>query len=465
MSCDTSEVRVRDPSPWSPRLSDLPGPLHERLARGLSEDIDAGVVDAGARLPAHRDLAARLGLATGTVTKAYARLEHRGLVHAVRGRGTFVSGAERRAPIPEIIDLSVNAPPPQVGARLLADTLADLSRTLDPVAFASYPDPAGVPHHRSAISSWLREQGLDAPAERVLLTHGAQHALAVAFAAVAGPGGAVFTESCTYPGALTAARQAGHALVPVATDSRGMIPAALEVSLRRRGGGPRIVYVTPTLHNPTGATMDARRRREIVGVCRKHDAAIVEDDVYSLFRQPSTAPLAQLAPERTFYVNGFSKSLTPALRVGLLVAPEREDAGARSVLQVTSLAVSPLMTEIAARWIRDGTARSIGVALRAEAEERRALFAAVLGGPPAHRRAAGFHTWLPLPRADADRVVLRCAREGVLVTPPAVLMADPDAPESGIRVCLGAPSPAQLDRGLRLLKRALEHRDPAAPVV
>lgn len=446
---------MREPSPWSPRLSGTPGTTHERLVSALTEDIESGTLAPGTRLPAHRDLAGRLGIAVGTVTKAYAELDRRGLVRGVHGRGTFVAGHRGRPR--DIVDLSVNVPPPLLGDRVLADTLTALATTLDADTFTRYPDPAGSIHHRAAVASWLHDQGLDVPPDAVLLTHGAQHAVAAALATAAGPGGAVFTETSTYPGAITAARQTGAELVPVATDTHGMVPDALHSALARSPGGRhRAVYVTPTLHNPTGSTMDARRRRRIVDVCRAHDVAVVEDDVYSVFRPRNISPIARLAPERTFYVNGFSKCLTPGLRIGVLVAPHASAARAAGILQVTSLALSPLMCEITRRWIADGTARHIGLALRAEAEERLGLAVSVLGRHVAHPPRSGFHLWLPMSRTAADDVAVRAAQAGVVVTPPAATAVDPSAPDSGVRICLGGPPVPQLTDALRTLKHVLD---------
>ncbi|NKS55496.1 aminotransferase class I/II-fold pyridoxal phosphate-dependent enzyme [Rhodococcus hoagii] len=421
----------------------------------LTEDIEDGVVGVGARLPAQRDLAGRLGIGIGTVTKAYAELERRGLVRGVHGRGTFVAGLERQSR--EIVDLSINVPPPLLGDRLLASTLTVLASALDADAFARSPDPAGSLHHRVAITTWLRDQGLDTLPERVLITHGAQHAVSVALVTAAGASGVVLTEASNYPGAIAAARQTGRTLVPVETDAHGMVPGALHSALVQAGPGQRrTVYITPTLHNPTGSTMDARRRREIVTVCRAHDITIVEDDVYSLFRPRNISPIARIAPERTFYVNGFSKSLTPGLRIGVLVAPEASTAHAASILEVTSLAPSPLMGEIACRWITDLTARHIGSALRAEAEERLALAVSILGRHIALVPHGGFHLWLPLPRATAEEVALRAAHEGIIVTPPAALTVDTNTTDAGIRLCLGGPPAAQLPGALHALKRILE---------
>src|SRR5215207_3314705 len=128
-------------SPWQPRLGKQPGTPFERLVRALTEDITSGAVPAGSRLPAHRDLAHRLGLGLGTVTKAYAVLEKRGLAVGVHGRGMFVTGEPARPC--RVVDLSVNAPPQVLTDRLLARTLTDLARHLNAATFGTYMPAAG----------------------------------------------------------------------------------------------------------------------------------------------------------------------------------------------------------------------------------------------------------------------------------------------------------------------------------
>jgi DNA-binding transcriptional regulator YhcF (GntR family) len=104
---------VRETSPWPPRLAAAGASVSERLIAALAEDIIDGAMPAGARLPAHRVLAAELGISIGTVTKAYAALERRGLVRGTPGRGMFV--AYRGRDITNVIDLATNMPPPLLG--------------------------------------------------------------------------------------------------------------------------------------------------------------------------------------------------------------------------------------------------------------------------------------------------------------------------------------------------------------
>lgn len=448
------DVPMRLASPWSPRLSEEPGQVHERLVAALTQDITNGHIPIGSRLPAHRDLADRLGIGLGTVTKAYARLEHQGLVQSVRGRGMFVAGSDL---LPrEIVDLSINTPPQMLGDRLLASTLAALAKQMDADSFGRYRPPAGSMQHRKAMADWLHDQHLEIAPERLLLTHGAQHAVSIALAVAAGIGGLVFTEATTYPGAIVAARQLRQTLVSVPLDAKGMRPDALDAELAAQPAAHRAVYLTPTLHNPTGATMSLPRRRDIVAVCRAHDVAIIEDDVYSLFRPRGLLPLAQLAPERTFYITGFSKTLSPGLRIGALAVPPSEAERAVSYLQATSSMASPLMCAMMERWIMDGTARSVGEAIRHEAEERMVEARTILAGKVGASPSTGFHLWLPLLLPHAERLAQRAAEAGVMVTPPAAVLVSDDESAAGIRLCLGGPSRDSLARAMRTLRRLLD---------
>ncbi len=447
---------MRLASPWRPRLAEIGGLAHERLVDALAADIADGTVPEGARLPPHRELAFQLGIGLGTVTKAYAVLERRGLVHSQHGRGMFVAGTVLHARAS--VDLSVNTPPQMLGDRLMAATLARLAKRLNAESFGSYRPAAGSDQHRMLMAQWLADHRLVVPPDRLLLTNGAQHALSIAFALACRPGGLLLTEAVTYPGAIALARQAGYRMAPLAMDDEGLRPDALEQALRRRTGAgtPAALYVTPTLQNPTAATMGLTRRQAIVRICRVYDVTIVEDDVYSLFTPPDLPALAELAPERTLYVNGFSKNLSPGLRIGVLATPPALIGRALALLQTTCTMASPLCCLIMEQWLTDGTAASVGASVRGEADRRRAMVRAALpvGSVPA---SGGFHAWLPMPPAQARRLADAAATMGVMITPPAAVMVDPAADPCGIRLCLGAPPPEALARALDIVGQLLVH--------
>ncbi len=129
------------------RDSDLA--LHERLAAALISSIDDGTFKPGERLPTHRSLAERFGVSIGTVTRAVDALSDRGLVRGEVGRGTFV--LERAAPFDanDIVDLTINAPPPLLGYEALAEAAEIATRRALQLAHGGYVDHSGTDAQRS----------------------------------------------------------------------------------------------------------------------------------------------------------------------------------------------------------------------------------------------------------------------------------------------------------------------------
>lgn len=443
-------------SPWKPRLSDAKGLPFERLVSALAEDIAKGDVPDGARLPPHRELAYQLGIGLGTVTKAYGVLERRGLVYSVRGRGMFVSGLPPRPK--SIIDLSVNTPPQMLSDRLLAATLTKLAKRLDAGTFGSYAPVAGSYQHRTQMARWLSDQRLETSADRVLLCNGAQHALAVAFALLRRPGGTILTEAVTYPGAIMLAKHNGLEMIGIDMDEQGLKPEALEKVLRIRASSvpSPVLYITPTMQNPAATTMGLSRRREIIALCRDFDVTIIEDDVYSIFAPDEHLPLATLAPERTLYVSGLSKTLSPGLRIGVLCVPENLLEAALSHLQATSSMVSSVACMVMEEWLTNGTATSVAASIQRDAARRSELARSLLPAELLPPSSKGFHLWLPMLLSEAETVARAAAELGVTIARPTSFLVDPHASQGGIRISLGGPSLDMLENALQTIARLLQ---------
>ena len=427
---------MRIQSPWAPRLADIEASTTDRLVLALADDIIEGRLKGGDRLPAHRDLAWKLGIGLGTVTKAYGIVERRGLTRSVKGRGTFVT--IHQAHEGRQIDLSSNTPPAMLTERLLTRTLAGIARRIDADQLNLYAPPTGHLEHRRLMARWLETQGVPADPSCVVLTGNARQAIALAFDLACGRQGVILTERLTYPGAIALARRKGHRILGVEIDAEGMIPEALATALASEKDGEKVVYLTPTLHNPSTATMGSARRQSIVDICRRAGARIIEDGVYAF--ASGLPPLAALAPDITLHVNGFSKSLGPGLRIGVLALPPAMMDAAEDIVRDMPMQPAPLSCALVEEWLASGVIASVQKDLVHEAARRSRLAASVLGAAGLITDRAACHAWLPASRDFADSLVTAAAAIGVKLTPPASLMVESEDQTTGIRLCLGGPS-------------------------
>jgi DNA-binding transcriptional MocR family regulator len=455
---------------WVPQIDRQTGPVYQAIAEALGADIAEGRLSMGQRLPTHRDLARRLGVTIGTVTRAYAEAERRGLIQATVGRGTFVRAPAPRRSEPAadgIVDLRSNYPALAASAAALSETLIALGR--DPAAtdLLRYHEHAGPARHRTAGARLIAASGLPVSAERVLVTAGGQHAIAVALLTLARAGDVVLTEQLTYHNFKALAQRLGVRLHGVALDAEGLIPDAFEEACLRLS--PRALYCTPTLQNPTAAVMSAERRAAIAKIAAAHDVTLIEDDILG-FLAPEQRPLAAYAEGPACYLSSVSKSLAPGLRLGFLAVPEGQSARFAEAIRITSWMAPPLAGEIVCRWIENGTAERLIAAQREEAGARIEIAQARLGDlmPPTHPTSS--HIWLKLPAPTrADRFQQEALSAGVAVTTGEPFAVDGAAPEA-IRVCLGpAPTRELLDRALgtlaMLLRSAQATREPALSIL
>jgi DNA-binding transcriptional MocR family regulator len=450
------------------------GDVSTSLADMLEQAIRSGRLPAGSRLPTHRDLSKRLGVAVSTVTRAYAEATKRGLIDATVGRGTFVlkNGnvgdgttprdefkALDRLYLPlmqreDAINLSLNEPLTAGTDERLRKAIAALTAKDNLNALAHYQPAQGQVAHRQAGAAWLKELGVEASAQDVYTVSGGQTALMTIFLGLARPGDTVLTEELTWPGALSVGRLTGIRLKPVEIDAEGMVPAAFEqacISWR-----PRFVYTMPTLHNPTTATASLERRREIARIARAHNVLIVEDDAYGFLIEPRATPYFELARDITVYLTSLSKSIAPALRVGFMAVPPRLHKAMRAAMRATTTMVSPILLELTTHMINSGAGREATRVQRAAAAKRQNLAASILG--PEGSAPTSMHYWLRLPSDMRNAVFVADAlSNGVAVTPGDAFIVAPGQDPGGVRICLCAEADQRrLETALHTLARLVQ---------
>jgi DNA-binding transcriptional MocR family regulator len=457
---------------WRPDLTERGGPRYLAIVDALAEDVASEALSPGSRLPTHRELADRLGVTVGTVSRAYAEAGRRGLVSGEIGRGTFVRvGALEDGESGEgagIIDLAENHPPepatqPQRAA--LAASLAALPARADFGRLLTYPAAGGNPEDREAGAEWIARAGVEAAADRVLVCTGSQHGLTVVLATLMQPGDLLLTEALTYAGLKSVAGLLHLKMAGLPVDAHGLRPDALEKACRT--GSARALYVIPTLHNPTTAVMPRERRREIAEIADRHNLALVEDDVHGLLPEERPVPLAALAPDRSYYLTSTSKTLAPGLRIAYVLAPAAMVPRLTDSLRATTWAVAPLTAAVASSWIRSGTAEAILAERRREARARQALAREILQGADFDSHPEAYYLWLRLPepwRRDAFASVLRA--RGVAVSSAEAFAVGRGPAPHAVRLCLGAPRRREaLREGLGLVADVLRGAGEAGTAV
>ncbi|CAO3359002.1 aminotransferase-like domain-containing protein [Azospirillum melinis] len=466
-------------APWVPALERTDGPLYLALAAAIESAIASGELPPGFRLPPQRWLANALGITAGTVNRGYAIARERGLVTGEVGRGTFIRDGERsiatvppspappnpalpgpvmaepHGPVPEPmamrpVDLSCFRSPVVGLDGLLAPVFTEAAARVARLPLHRYPPVAGYRPHREAAARWLRRFGLEVPAERVMVTTGAQHATFLALKALTNPGDAVLTEAVTYSGVKTMAELLGLRLVGVPMDGEGMDPAALE----RLAGETRarLLVIQPSLHNPTVQRMPPERRQRVAATARAFDLTLVEDDTAAAALAERPPAIAALAPERTIFIASPAKCISPALRVGVLAAPPDLLERIEDTAHLGDLAIPPFAGELLSVMVEDGTADRVVAAYRTVMVERYAIAEAALRGQSYSGHPAAFHLWLHLPESWTARDFAAAAREEGILVVPADNFAVGDAAPRAVRVSVNGNATAdELRRSMETL--------------
>jgi len=464
---------------WSPEIEEKIGPRYLAIADAIERDVSSGTLPEGARLPTHRELAERLGVTVGTVTRGYAEAERRGLTVGEVGRGTFVRSRlapddfgwreAAQAAAPGLIDMSLACPwvpPDGSDGRELARTLAELASGPVPDDLLRYDPATASPRQRAAAAEWLGGLGLEVSPDRVVVTSGAQHALTVILASFLENGDLLATAELTYPGLKAVARMLGVRLRGIEMDGEGIVPAALDEACE--GARVTALYCVPTLQNPTGATMSEERRRAIAEVAERRGLVVIEDQIHVSFHDPALLPIAAFAPERTLHLTTLSKWVAFGLRVGFVVAPERWVERLRSGVRSSLWQPPPLMVEVATRWIGDGTAERMGRRKLVELEARHRLVREVFGDDfEVETSRHALHVWVHLPEPQrSSECVVEARRRGVLVAGAEAFVVGREVPPA-VRVSIAqVPEREDVRRGLEILREVfLGRSDPYAQIL
>ncbi len=440
----------------------MPTAQYKRVVDDLASEIRSGRLPAGHRLPTHRQLADREGIAVVTATRVYSELVAMGLVSGEQGRGTFVRdlalppghGIDQQDLAADTVDLNFNNSALPGQAVLLRKALRELATSGDLEALLRYQPHRGRVHDRVAVARHLQRRGLRVTADQVLIANGAQHGLAVTAMATLQPGDVVAVDALTYPGFKVLSRSLRVELAPVPVTAHGPdLDALNRLCARRR---VRAIYTMPTLHNPLGWVMDDAARTRLIEIARQHGSLIIEDGSYAYLVAHPPLPLAALAPDITVYVTGLSKSVATGLRVGFVAAPSSFVAAIERAIRVTTWNTPALTTTITCGWLSDGTVNRLEVEKRRDARTRQAIAREALSGLRHVGHSSSYFVWLPLAEdSRSDRLVGSLVRQGISVSTAEPFATSAQVPQA-IRIALASTDFSTLRTTLDIVRQAVD---------
>lgn len=416
--------------------------LHHKLAVALTNGIRHGLLMPGMRLPSERVLASALRVSRTTVVAAYDQLRESRWLESRAGSGTWVSArsgvvmaarssAHANAVAAssllgllishddaDVIDFALGTPHPLDG--------------LPPELFTLPPDehtallrdrlyyPLGLPGLRRAIAQLYSSDGLDTNAEQILVTNGAQQAIALCAALCLQRGDTVLVEDPAYFGALDAYRTIGARPTSLPVGTEGVSPAAIRERIAATGA--RQIYLTPTFQNPTGSVMPAWARKEIAQMSLAAGVPLIDDRTTAdlLIDGSPPAPIASHSPAASiFTIGSLSKLVWPGLRVGWVRAPESLIQRLARVKTAMDLG-SPLLTQAIGLRVVGAIPEARRLRQR-ELKTRRDLMKGLLREHLPEWRfrlpKGGLFLWVELPNADAREYAQVAFRHGIVTLP------------------------------------------------
>lgn len=397
-------------------------PRYEDLAARIRMLLVDGRLATGTRLPSERTLAQVLGSSRTTVAAAYARLRDAGFADARRGSGHVTSGVVGlpttmvASPLPQGavgLTFAAGPAPEEVG-----EAFQTALRRMAPLLTGPGYLPEGLPELRARIADRYAARGLPTRPDQIVVTSGAMSALNVVLRTILSTGDRVVCESPTYPGAMDAIQRGGGRAVSWPLTPEGWDLDRLEVLLRQ--SAPRLAYLIPDYHNPTGRLMSAQDRDGAARLLRRHGVVPVIDETTSELRLegPVEAPFAAGAAE-ALTIGSASKAYWGGLRVGWIRAPRdlvRPLVEQRAMLDVASPVFEQL---VLAELLADPEPLLAGQRRRLR-EQRDLLVADLAARLPEWRVPSppgGLVLWAELPTESSTRLAMAAERHGVLITP------------------------------------------------
>lgn len=429
---------------WGYALRNKKGrPAYLLIADLIASDIDSGVLCSRDKLPPLRELAEMLNLDYTTAARGYKEARSRGLIDSHRGTGTFIKGRAISVSLKggTNIEMTMNSPPEPTGSELLSkldEGFRELSGVKDFYTLLRYQDFGGTVQDKEAGKQLLTDIVHNSNSNQILVCPGIHSVLLALLTSLTSSGSSVCVQNLVYPGLKAIAAQLNISLYSIDSDNDGPLISSLEEMCKKERVS--LIYLNPTLQNPTTRSISISRRKAIADIALRYSIPIIEDDAYGVLLDKKVPAIANFAPELTYYITGLSKYFGAGLRTAYLLVPSKLIAQRTSgTMRALCVMTSPITNRLATKWITDGTVDKMTDEIRRESHERYQLASQILGENRFVGNPSGFHIWISLPKdieVNPSILAAYLRSKNVSVVSSAAFCTDNNPPPA-MRMCLG----------------------------
>lgn len=432
----------------------------QHIADTLIQQINSGQLMPGSRLPSIRVAAESHGVSKNTVTDAYDRLVATGYISPRRGSGFYVQAANPTQPAPysehvtEALDLvsllreqlnqhyEIRAGDGRLPATWMESS--EIGKYLKRNASASdladdfeYGRPQGLQALREDIARALTDRAISASPDQILMTFGANHALDLIVRHFVQPNDPVLVETPGYYPMFGKLKLQKANVIGVKRESDGPDLEMLEEKIRQFR--PKLFFVQPMAHNPTGTSMSLQKMHRLLTLAERYDLVLIEDDPFADILSKATPHLASLdALNRVIYVGTFSKTLSASLRCGYIAANAALITSLTDIKMLTVVNSSGTTERIVHEMIVRGRYRRHLKRLRDRVANASVDAVSALKGiglENIENPTGGYYLWCPLPHGvDIMALSRRAAGEGIFLAPSQLFELADQNGESALRI-------------------------------
>ncbi len=471
---------------WKPnRYSHLT--VQEQIVAWIKSHIERGDWTVGTKIPTQRQLATQFHVNRSTVQLALDELKADGLLESKMGSGVFVANNSWNVLLNKSqpnwqkhIESSIHKPnyhtiqlineyeqmdhiirlgtgelsPELLPTKQIEQSLKEIS--IDSKAIG-YSSPQGNKKLRGVLCNYLKKRGIQTTPENILIVSGALQALQLIAFGLLEEGSIVFQEQSSYLHSVHPFQSAGMRMISVLRDAS--LTDNLRALKRKRQS---LFYCVPTLHNPTGSNWSMKEKKQLYNTCKELQIPIIEDDVYHelLFESSSPAIKSIDTSGQVLYIGSVSKTLSPGLRIGWVVAPLPVIERLADIKMQTDYGSSAFSQEIVSYWISSGLYEKHLMKLR-EQLKRRATFVEEILEQRFQKIATwknpegGFYIWLRFHEPIVNKALfLNLLKQNVLINPGYIYES---SDFHHIRLSYAYASLEELKKGLSILLELIQH--------